>query len=235
LHGAICQNSFNQHHANAHTPHQRNTNPGKTTEDQTHANKTGTQETEEKKVSVYVSRKTAFHECRATNHGGSAVRVKPRLQVPPVSSPLWKLLNENLEASLGLEFTPRDIEAKSTAELAEAFGRIVYESMATLFEEKKTHVPHVERKKPANLRLQELRALKKDLRKSRKKMLRSGEEGTEAERIINKRWFEVMHEHAKLSKLLQARDLARRNTKKQTKFRANHEIWEDTFREICFR
>jgi hypothetical protein len=64
------------------------------------------------------------------------------------------VLNENLEAVLGLEFTPRDIEAKSTAELAEAFGRIVYESMATLFEEKKTHVPHVERKKPANIRLQ---------------------------------------------------------------------------------
>src|SRR5687768_6947570 len=93
--------------------------------------------------------------------------------------------------------------------------------MAALFDEKKSGMPRVQRKKLPNARLEELRALKKDLRKARRKLLRSGAKGTEAERVISKRWFAVMHEHAKISRLLQTRDEARRNTKKQSKCRAD--------------
>ena len=47
--------------------------------------------------------------------------MKPRLKIAPANSPLWEVLDKDLEASLGLEFTQRDIETKTPAELAEAF------------------------------------------------------------------------------------------------------------------
>ncbi len=137
---------------------------------------------------------------------------------------------------LGVEFTPRDVEAKSTAELAEAFGRIVYDTMAQQFEEKKESRPHQVKQRPPDPRLEELRALKKDLRKSHRDVLRTGGKGSEAERIISKRWFEVVHEHAKLSMSLKARDEARRNTKKakQVSCRSD-EVWQVAFRKVCLR
>ena len=130
-----------------------------------------------------------LHESRASNNGGPPVQTKPRLKLPPGSSPLWKELDQELEARLGLEFTQRDVDAKSTAELAD---RIVYDAMAGRFEGKKEAVAHEERKKPPNPRLEEFRALKKELRKPHRALLRSGGKGSEAERVLNKRWFEVV-------------------------------------------
>ena len=147
--------------------------------------------------------------------------MKPRLKLPPGNSLLWKDLDVELEARLGVEFTPRDIEAKSTAELAEAFGRIVYGAMAERFEAQVESRRHEEKKRPPDPRLAELRALKKDLRKAHREVVRTGGKGTEAERVMSKRWFEVVHEHAKLSMALKARDAARRSTKKQSQFRAD--------------
>ena len=60
-------------------------------------------------------------------------------------------------------------------------------------------------------RLEELRALKKELRKAHRQVLRGGGKGSEAERVLNKRWFEVVHEHSRLSKLVQERNEAKRS------------------------
>ena len=129
------------------------------------------------------------------------------------------MLDKDLEASLGLEFTQRDIETKTPAELAEAFGRVVYCAMARHFEEKKAGTAHAEKKERSDPRLEELRALKKELRKSLREVLRSGGKGSETERLLNKRWFAVVHEHAKLSRLLKAKNEAKWSTRRQRKFR----------------
>src|SRR6185312_8047143 len=100
----------------------------------THSQTNHTDNKTQKEHKVSDVSNSPFHENRASNHGGPSVAPKPRLKLPPANSTLWKTLDEDLETRLGAEFSARDISAKSTSELAEAFGRIVYETMARHFE-----------------------------------------------------------------------------------------------------
>ena len=161
------------------------------------------------------------HETRPSNKSGGSVEQKPRLKIPPASSPLWKDVNEDLEKALGPVLSDRTINTMPSDELASQFTDIIYSVLESHFEVKKEGRPVVVEKVKKDQRLEELRALKKELRKAHRQVLRGGGKGSEAERVLNKRWFEVVHEHSRLSKLVQERNEAKRSIKQLGQFRAD--------------
>ena len=74
-------------------------------------------------------------------------------------------------------------------ELASQFTDIIYSVLESHFEVKKEGRPVVVEKVKKDQRLDELRASKKELRKAHRQVLRGGGKGSEAERVLNKRWF----------------------------------------------
>ena len=97
----------------------------------------------------------------------------------------------------------------------------VYETLRDEFGEMEVKPRKQEQKEKTDKQLEELRNLKKELRRTRKVLLRSSIRQPEAERLVNKRWFEVVHEHSRLSKALKERRDARNSKKQQGRFRAD--------------
>ncbi len=69
--------------------------------------------------------------------------------------------------------------------------------------------------------MDELRKEKKELRKARQILHRSGCKGSAADKANSNRWFQVMREHAKLRKLLADRDSQKANARQSKKFKQN--------------
>ena len=83
-------------------------------------------------------------------------------------------------------------------------------------------------------RIEALRQVKKELRKSRKLLHKNGQQGSAADALISKRWFAVMHEHNRLTRASREREAAIHNFHQQKKFKQNPmQFGKELFQKKC--
>ena len=70
-----------------------------------------------------------------------------------------------------------------------------------------------------NKRMAELRKEKRELKKARQLLHRSGCKGTAADKANSRRWFEVMREHSRLRRVLALRAQAKMNSRQLARFK----------------
>jgi len=117
-------------------------------------------------------------------------------------------------------FSPQTIQALSCAELAQNLDQFVYTTLSNHFGEKEEKQAYV-RKEPRSPEIAELRRRKKDLKKARKLLHKNGQQGSEADKLISKQWFETMREHNRLTRAYREREALIKNSQQQKKFKKN--------------
>ena len=121
------------------------------------------------------------------------------------------------EAQPGANFL-HTVRAPSAAELAQSLDELIYTTLADQFgqvEEKQNY----NQNKPRSPKIEELRRCKKELKKARKLLHSNGQQGSEADKLISRQWFQTMHEHNRLTRAFREREAQKHDSQQQRKFK----------------
>ena len=162
------------------------------------------------------------HDTRPSNEGKAAAPVTDRLKLPSAKEKSkWNTFNSVLSQELERLLPSHIFETLSAPVIADKLTDILYSNLLKAFEvQKPAEKREVPVEKP-NRRMVELRNEKKELKKARQVLHRSGCKNTAADRANSRRWFEVMHEHAALKRHLETKKSARFNVFQQRKFKGD--------------
>ena len=152
-----------------------------------------------------------------------ATETRERLKLPPAHDTTeWNALNNSLLKKLALSLPDSVFQSESASQIAGKISSIVYTSLKDKFGGHEEPIKHeVKTKRKPNKRLAELRKEKKELKKARQLLHRNGQKNTAADKANSKRWFQVMHEHARLRRALELRYQARVRTKQHRRVQSD--------------
>jgi hypothetical protein len=143
-----------------------------------------------------------------------------RLKLPPTHDKSgWSKIDKLLSDALAVELPATFFDSASSSDIASKLSKTIHSVLSANFtmEEKVDKKPGPVEK--PNKRMAQLRKEKRELKKARQLLHRSGCKGTSADKANSRRWFEVMREHSRLRRVLALRAGAKVSSRELARFK----------------